>query len=364
MVMAARRKIFIFLIIACLVAISLILLSSIKKEPKGIAADQFLFAIINEAGPKKDHFQILAYTAIDSRKKEMLAIIVPEDTKLEMPGTGFNRLRHAYYFKDFSLTSKSIAKFISIKTSAKINQGYYIAVDAKYLAGLIDDMGGVYKRQEGKTIDGKTAMQELKQAARQRDPEAYGAVIYTLFEKPGKFAGKLGRVITFKDSTTQDSSQTARSSASVNRGRWIYRASFGLISQEAAAKTINRVAKSLSRTNRAVKKSINRIADSLSFKDSTKHKNHGTNLKERDFKKTMVSIRSLKKATVVVLPGIEREYNGVFYWAPEKAILTNLREVIAGDGLIAGIRYTAKQRHATDGNIFKTEEDAGTALRP
>ncbi|MBE0447096.1 MAG: LCP family protein [Actinobacteria bacterium] len=173
------RKGSIYLLVVCVLVTPFVSLGCLKKEQKTtVAADQFLFAIVNDSGPKKEQYQVLTYVTMDD-KGGLFAIIIPEDTMLEMPGVGYNRIKQAYYFKDLSLTSRSIAKFVGVRNG----KGRYIATEARRIADLVDNMGGICVRQGGKAIDGNAVAEELYWSIKKRKPEAYHAIIYGIFEK-------------------------------------------------------------------------------------------------------------------------------------------------------------------------------------
>lgn len=192
----AYKKISIFLIAISLVITPFTLLDYYKNQQKTVEPiNRFLFAVINDTGPKKERSQILAYVTIDDENKELLALIIPEDTSIEMSGIGYNRIKHAYYFKDLSLTSRSMAKFLGLRNE----QGYYVAMDIKFLAGLIDGMGGIRVGQGSKTVGGNAAVEELNRGVKQREPEIYRSVILGIFEQLNKFASTFDSLIAFED---------------------------------------------------------------------------------------------------------------------------------------------------------------------
>ncbi|HZD58999.1 MAG TPA: hypothetical protein VE439_00915, partial [Anaerolineae bacterium] len=264
--MVKKRRVHIFLIIIlCVLIVPIGLLGCRGKEQKTVtAADQFLLAIVNDTAPKKERFQVLTYVAIDS-EKGLFAITVPEETKIEMPGVGYNRIKHALNFKDLSLTSRSIAKFVG----SSEEQGHYIAIDAKYIATIVDDAGGLYIKRSDSTLGGDAALEALYWAAKEGKPEMQHAIVSAILERlvsANEFPGVAGA-----------------------------------LKKGGAQGEVN------------------------------------TNLDGEEFKKTMSSLGGLEEVTVVLLPGLVNEDDGIYYWVPRVAVLNDLRRKVTKEGLSAGI---------------------------
>lgn len=116
----------------------------------------------------------------DTATKNASLLSIPRDTRVRIPGHGWDKINHAYPYGGRELTQKTTEEFLGIH----INN--YVMVDFKGFTGLVDAIGGVdidveedmYYRDtwDGFTIDLKKGRQHLDgktaiQYVRYRDEE-------------------------------------------------------------------------------------------------------------------------------------------------------------------------------------------------
>ncbi|MDO4177837.1 MAG: LCP family protein [Phascolarctobacterium sp.] len=116
----------------------------------------------------------------DTATKNASLLSIPRDTRVRIPGHGWDKINHAYAFGGRELTQKTTEEFLGLH----INN--YVTVDFKGFTGLVDAIGGVdidveedmyYKDTwDGFTVDLKKGRQHLDgktaiQYVRYRDEE-------------------------------------------------------------------------------------------------------------------------------------------------------------------------------------------------
>lgn len=116
----------------------------------------------------------------DSKTKSASLLSVPRDTRVRIPGHGWDKINHAYAYGGRELTQKTVEELLGLK----INN--YVMVDFKGFTGLVDAIGGIdidvekdmyyHDTWDGFTIDLKKGRQHLDgktaiQYVRYRDEE-------------------------------------------------------------------------------------------------------------------------------------------------------------------------------------------------
>lgn len=116
----------------------------------------------------------------DSKTKSASLLSIPRDTRVRIPGHGWDKINHAYAYGGRELTQKTTEELLGLK----INN--YVMVDFKGFTGLVDAIGGIdidvekdmyyHDTWDGFTIDLKKGRQHLDgktaiQYVRYRDEE-------------------------------------------------------------------------------------------------------------------------------------------------------------------------------------------------
>lgn len=116
----------------------------------------------------------------DSKTKSASLLSIPRDTRVRIPGHGWDKINHAYAYGGRELTQKTVEELLGLK----INN--YVMVDFKGFTGLVDAIGGIdidvekdmyyHDTWDGFTIDLKKGRQHLDgktaiQYVRYRDEE-------------------------------------------------------------------------------------------------------------------------------------------------------------------------------------------------
>ena len=116
----------------------------------------------------------------DSKTKSASLLSIPRDTRVRIPGHGWDKINHAYAYGGRELTQKTTEELLGLK----INN--YVMVDFKGFQGLVDAIGGIdidveknmyyHDDWDGFTIDLKKGRQHLDgktaiQYVRYRDEE-------------------------------------------------------------------------------------------------------------------------------------------------------------------------------------------------
>lgn len=123
----------------------------------------------------KGRSDTLFVVMFDAAKKHASLLSIPRDTRVRIPGHGWDKINHAYAYGGRELTQKTTEEFLGVR----INN--YVMVNFKSFIGLVDAIGGVdidveedmyYKDtwdgftvdiKKGKQhMDGKTAIQYVR----------------------------------------------------------------------------------------------------------------------------------------------------------------------------------------------------------
>ena len=117
---------------------------------------------------------------LDTDNKDVSLLSVPRDTRVKIPGYGWDKINHAFAFGGHKLTQETTEQLLGIR----INN--YVMIDFKGFKGLVDAIGGVdievekpmsyYDEWDGFTIDLAPGMQHMDgekaiQYVRYRDEE-------------------------------------------------------------------------------------------------------------------------------------------------------------------------------------------------
>lgn len=117
---------------------------------------------------------------LDTDNKDVSLLSIPRDTRVKIPGYGWDKINHAFAFGGHKLTQETTEELLGIR----INN--YVMIDFKGFKGLVDAIGGVdievekpmsyYDEWDGFTIDLAPGMQHMNgekaiQYVRYRDEE-------------------------------------------------------------------------------------------------------------------------------------------------------------------------------------------------
>ncbi len=101
----------------------------------------------------------------DQNKKSIALLSIPRDTRVRIPGHGWDKINHAYAFGGRELSQKTVEQFLGIRIDN------YVTVDFNGFKGLVDVIGGVdidvekdmyyYDSWDGFKIDLKKGRQRL-----------------------------------------------------------------------------------------------------------------------------------------------------------------------------------------------------------
>lgn len=79
----------------------------------------------------------LMVATIDPNKKAAAVLSVPRDTRVKIPGHGYDKINHAYAFGGHRLTQNSVEGLLGVPID------YYVLIDTKAFARIIDAIGGI-----------------------------------------------------------------------------------------------------------------------------------------------------------------------------------------------------------------------------
>jgi len=82
----------------------------------------------------------LVFMAIDTRTKDIRAISIPRDTRVEIPGHGTCKINSAHVYGGPELTKQAVSSLFS----GTVPIDYYIKTNTTGLRGMVDLLGGVY----------------------------------------------------------------------------------------------------------------------------------------------------------------------------------------------------------------------------
>lgn len=85
----------------------------------------------------KGRSDTLFVVMFDKGKSNAAILSIPRDTRVKIPGHGWDKINHAYMYGGRELTQRTVEEFLGIKVSN------YVTVDFKGFVGLVDAIGGV-----------------------------------------------------------------------------------------------------------------------------------------------------------------------------------------------------------------------------
>lgn len=125
----------------------------------------------------------LFVATVDTNTKEVAMLSVPRDTRMRIPGHGWDKINHAYAYGGYKLSMQAVEDLLGIPID------YYVLINLKGFTRIIDAIGGVdlhvekrmyytdpYDDDGGLVIDLKPGMQHMDgktaiQYVRYRDEE-------------------------------------------------------------------------------------------------------------------------------------------------------------------------------------------------
>lgn len=79
----------------------------------------------------------LMVATVDPNKKAAAILSVPRDTRVKIAGHGYDKINHAYAFGGHRLTQQSVESLLGVPID------YYVLIDTKAFARIIDAIGGI-----------------------------------------------------------------------------------------------------------------------------------------------------------------------------------------------------------------------------
>lgn len=92
----------------------------------------------NTGGKENGLTDTLVVIAIDTQTKELRALSIPRDTRVEIPGHGTQKINAAHRFGGPELTRKVVSQLLGVPIDN------YVKTSTQGLRGLVDMIGGVY----------------------------------------------------------------------------------------------------------------------------------------------------------------------------------------------------------------------------
>lgn len=92
---------------------------------------------VDERGDDVGRSDTLFVVTIDTNTKEVAMLSVPRDTRVKIPGHGWDKINHAYAFGGHKLTQQSVEGLLGIKID------HYITINIAGFKKIIDAVGGV-----------------------------------------------------------------------------------------------------------------------------------------------------------------------------------------------------------------------------
>ena len=79
----------------------------------------------------------LLVVTVDTKSQEISAMSIPRDTRVRIPGHGWDKINHAFFFGGAVLTQRTTEEFLGIHVD------YYATVDLDCFVRIVDAIGGV-----------------------------------------------------------------------------------------------------------------------------------------------------------------------------------------------------------------------------
>lgn len=152
-----------------------------QKESKGPVNVLIIGTDERDNEPSRSDTLILA--ALFPEDKQVKLISIPRDTRVKIPGKGYEKITHAHAYGKEELVIKTVENFLDIPVD------YYIKVNFQGFKNIIDVLGGVTLNVEKRMyyppeeIDLKPGLQKLN---------GHDALAYVRFRSDGQ--GDIGRV--------------------------------------------------------------------------------------------------------------------------------------------------------------------------
>ncbi|WP_378957139.1 LCP family protein [Pelosinus sp. sgz500959] len=116
-------------------------LSEKKKEEASIVSPQNKINImvmgVDERADDVGRSDTLFVMTVDTNTKEVAMLSIPRDTRVKIPGKGWDKINHAYAFGGYKLTQQAVEGLLGIKID------HHIMIDIAGFKKIIDAMGGV-----------------------------------------------------------------------------------------------------------------------------------------------------------------------------------------------------------------------------
>jgi LCP family protein required for cell wall assembly len=233
----------------------------------------------------------LVVVALDTKTKEIRAISIPRDTRVEIPGHGFCKINAAHVFGGPQLTKQVVQNLLGVPID------YYIKTNTRGLRGLVDLLGGVYIK-----ID-----KDMHYVDRR------GGLYINLKAKPEKqlLDGRQAEgYVRFRHDAFGDSGYKIVNGRKVPAGRVVRQQIF-------MRALVNRILSLPSRSERA---KVLQTAYERGYIVSD------LNLKDWDQLADLIKDFKPEEMKMAILPGQPGNIRGVSYWLPD---FTEARQVIA-----------------------------------
>jgi len=99
--------------------------------------------------------------SIDKKTKEVSLLSIPRDTRVQIAGTGVDKINSAYAYGDINTTKETVENFLKVRID------YYILVDFTDFKEMVDTLGGITMNVEPHIskarpeLHGKTGVSKL-----------------------------------------------------------------------------------------------------------------------------------------------------------------------------------------------------------
>lgn len=114
-------------------------LSAIKHPEKLMANRKINILVLGIDERKNDvgRSNVTCVMTVDTENKTLAMLWVPRDSRVEIPGHGWNKIGHAYSYGGHQLSEQTVANLLGIPID------YYLAVNMDGFKKVIDTLGGV-----------------------------------------------------------------------------------------------------------------------------------------------------------------------------------------------------------------------------
>ncbi|MCE5287144.1 MAG: LCP family protein [Pelosinus sp.] len=92
---------------------------------------------VDERGDDVGRSDTLFVLSIDKKTKQVSMLSIPRDTRVNIPGHGFDKINHAYAFGGHKLTQKSVEGLLGMPMD------YYMVINMAGFKKIVDAIGGV-----------------------------------------------------------------------------------------------------------------------------------------------------------------------------------------------------------------------------